>query len=122
MWSPISLDELFDLIGKSEAELSSTEQRLWELIRIPTEKWALSPWGDEGGGFWVVGLLGRHVVWYNDIEDGFNVSGYLARGTIGQYWCNQDALKPVLWNLLRRIETGEIPGAAGPPQPLNDPA
>ena len=28
------------------------------------------------GVFWVVGLIGRTVIWYNDIEEGFNRSAF----------------------------------------------
>ena len=38
--------------------------------------WASHPYGDLGGGFWVVALLGETVVWFNDIEDGFNRSHF----------------------------------------------
>jgi hypothetical protein len=116
MWSPIPLCELLDLIRQSDAATEPVERRLWELVRIPPEKWALPPWADEGGGFWVVGLLGEHVIWYNDIEDGFNISRYSERGTIGDYSCNQGGLQPVLSGLLHQLETGDAPGAFGPPR------
>jgi len=120
MWSPISLDELCALVRQSEAEMNAAERRLWHLVSLPPEKWSLPPWGDEGGGFWVIGLLGRYVIWYNDIEDSFNLSRYRERGTISEYLGNQGGLQPVLWDLLHLIETGEPPGAFGPPRPLGD--
>jgi len=39
-----------------------------------------------------VGIIGRSVIWYNDIEDGFNISKYATYGRIDEYWCNQDEL------------------------------
>jgi hypothetical protein len=120
MWSPLSIDDLHDLIRESELEMSFSERQLWDLVRIVPEKWALPPWGDVGGGFWVVGLIGFHVIWYNDIEGGFNLSLYDRRGAINGYWCNQGSLQPVLWDLLHQIETGEAPGAFGPPRPDGD--
>ncbi len=115
-WQPIPLDELRERIVASEEEMSLAELRLWELVRVVPEKWALPPWGDEGGGFWVVGKIGGQVVWYNDIEEGFNISRYRERGVIGAYWCNQGSLQPVMWNLLHQIETGATPTPLGPPQ------
>jgi len=35
---------------------------LWNTIRVEPQKSKLNPWGDMGGGFWVVGLSGRHVI------------------------------------------------------------
>jgi len=64
--------------------------RLWEFVRVSPTKWQQHPWGDEGGGFWVVGLFGNRALWYNDIELGFNASSYDQFGTISDYVCNQE--------------------------------
>ena len=41
------------------------------------------------------------VIWYNDIEDGFNVSRFEIQGRIpdDEYWCNQDPLRWALAGL-----------------------
>lgn len=94
------------------------QRRLWEAIRISPEKWQQEPYGSEGAGFWVVGILGALVVWYNDIEDGFNYSKYERFGTIEEYWCNQDRLEWILQTLLGYIESGQLVGPrASPPIP-----
>lgn len=116
MWSPILLKDLQDLIRQSEAEMDATERRLWRLVAIPFEKWALPPWGDLGGRFWVVGLIGRQAIWYNDIEGGFNVSQYETVGVISTYWCNQDELHHVIWQLRQQIGSGTQPARFGPPE------
>jgi hypothetical protein len=121
MWSPISLDQLLALIRQSVAEMSPTERRLWDLVRMPPVKWALHPWGDQGGGFWAVGLVGERVVWYNDIEDGFNISRYGPYGAIREYRCDQGGLQPVLRDLLELLGSGEVPGGFGPPRPIDEP-
>lgn len=79
---------------------------LWEAIRIAPQKWQQNPYGDQSGGFWVVGLIGQTVVWYNDIEDGFNRSRFSTFGTIDDYWCNQDELEVTLQYLLSALEQG----------------
>jgi hypothetical protein len=94
------------------------QRRLWELVRITPEKWRQEPYGKEGGGFWAVALLGTNVVWYNDIEDGFNCSRYSSRGTIDEYLCNQDELERAIQALLNLILTGQSAGSFGPPEPL----
>jgi len=70
MWKPIELQELQQLIGDSERAMNVPERRLWEFVRVSPTKWQQHPWGDEGGGFWVVGLFGNRALWYNDIELG----------------------------------------------------
>jgi len=92
MWQPITLNELHIEIRKTEHELKGGPLRLWEHIKIAPEKWKEKYYGTEGGGFWVVALLGKQVVWYNDIEEGFNISNYTNYGEIDDYWCNQDEI------------------------------
>ena len=118
MWLPISVGELEARIQQSFAEMEGPERRLWELLRITPEKWACPPWGDEGGGFWVVGLIGNWVIWFNDIEDGFNISIYAKNGLIGQYLCNQDELDLCMRQLRGKIENDRNWGAFGPPEPI----
>jgi hypothetical protein len=121
MWSPITLEDLIVLIEQSVAVMNPAERRLWHLIRVPPVKWKLHPWGHQGGGFWAVGLVGDRVVWYNDIEDGFNISRYGPYGTIRDYRCDQGGLQPVLRSLLDSLESGEMPGGFGPPRPIEEP-
>lgn len=43
----------------------------------------------------------NRVLWFNDIEEGFNVSRFEEAGLIpdDEYWCNQDELHRALRNL-----------------------
>ncbi len=84
--------------------MSPAELRLWEAIRVKSEKWRQEPYGKAGGGFWVVALIGRTVIWYNDIEDGFNRSSYTKYGKIDDYWCNQDELELTVRYLMNAID------------------
>jgi hypothetical protein len=115
--APISLDEIQSLIRASESLMAVTEQRLWDLARIRPAKWRQDPWGKKIGGFWVVGILGELAIWYNDIEEGFNISHYTTYGTIDEYCCNQDTLHDVISGLSHQIETGIGRGRFGPPEP-----
>lgn len=54
--------------------MSVPQQRLWEAIKVTPVKWHEPTYGIDGGGFWVVAIYGSTVVWYNDIEEGFNAS------------------------------------------------
>jgi len=118
-WEPCSEAELEKLIADSVAAMHAPARSLWDLVRIQPAKWQLHPWGDGGDGFWVVGILGQQVVWYNDIEDGFNVSRYEALGVIAEYWCNKDELHHTMAALLQQVQTGEAPGRFGPPSSDN---
>jgi hypothetical protein len=56
-----------------------------------------------GGGFWVIAVIRDKVLWYNDIEGGFNVSRFDRYGTIpsDEYRSNQDTLTLALRELLQ---------------------
>jgi hypothetical protein len=105
-WKPISRAELQGRIRQGQARMTPAQLRLWEAIRIGPVKWHQHPWGDAGGGFWAVGLIGRTVLWFNDIEDGFNRSGYTTYGTIDDYWCNHDELEVAVQYVLNALEQG----------------
>ena len=56
MWQPIPLLDLYDRINRGDAAMDHPSRRLWNAIRVEPQKWQLHPWGDLGGGFWVVGV------------------------------------------------------------------
>jgi hypothetical protein len=90
-----------DLVACSE-----NVRAIYARTAITPEKWRQSPWGGGGGGFWVVAVSGENVLWYNDIEEGFNVSRFIAHGRIpdDEYWRNQDLLGLALSYLVNEIE------------------
>ena len=105
-WIPISEVDLWDLIIKAEALMSPKLSRLWQAIKITPQKWSEQTYGQVGGGFWVVALVGESAIWYNDIEEGFNRSSYRHVGELDEYVCCQDELDVVLQGVLEFIETG----------------
>ncbi|SFB84748.1 hypothetical protein [Collimonas sp. OK412] len=109
-WEPISEASLWDKINAAETRMNPQQARLWEAIRIAPHKWEEESYGKLGSGFWIVAIIGATVIWYNDIEDGFNRSRYTSFGTIDEYWCNQDELEMALQYVLNFIETGQETG------------
>ena len=104
MWAPISIGDLRNLILKGELELNDEQSNFWDLIKIEPEKWKENEYGTEGGGFWVVAIFGKEVIWYNDIEEGFNISMYKNYGEIEEYSCNQSELNWSVVGLMDRIK------------------
>ena len=100
-WEPISLLELNTEIQKTEIELKGELWIFWQLIKIEPIKWSEPEFGTEGEGFWVVAICGKRVIWYNDIEEGFNISDYKTFGQIAEYYCNQDQLN---WAVTRLFD------------------
>ncbi len=115
-WSPLEESSLWDKLNAAEGRMNPEQARFWEVVRISPQKWKQTPFGEVGGGFWVVAVLGSLVVWYNDIEEGFNYSKYISFGEIAEYWCNQDDLEHALQELLNYVQSGHLSGGrAGPP-------
>jgi hypothetical protein len=108
-WKPIELSELEVVITHDLAACSDAQRQFFEQIRIPPARWRQHPWGDEGGGFWAVAVFRGCVVWYNDIEEGFNVSSFETNGEIprNEYWCQQDCLCVALRSL---VDTSSVSG------------
>jgi hypothetical protein len=118
-WTPISEAEVWDLTIKAWEEMSLPQRRLWEVIKIEPIKWQQAPYGTQGGGFWVVAIYGSTVVWFNDIEHGFNRSTWSNPGVIDEYWCNQDELQWTVQHVLNEWQDGSPSGGrCGPPQPI----
>ena len=114
-WTPISEAAIWDKIIQAELRMNAEQSRLWAVLKITPSKWQQSPWGDAGQGFWVVGLVGEQMIWFNDIEDGFNISRYKVHGVIEEYWCNQDELEWAVQAVLNAIEHGYSFSRSGPP-------
>jgi len=111
-------EDIWDLINKESVSLDKQEGLFFDALRIMPEKWSLPPYGDHNDGFWVVGIIGQMVLWYNHIEDGFNSSRYSKYGIINEYWCNQDSLPMAIRSLKLILETGSHNRKARPPTPI----
>lgn len=98
-WAPLTLKALEDMIVQGLEGMDDAVRVAWEAMRIEPEKWQCSPWGDEGGGFWAVAAKDGYVVWYNDIENGFNISQFTKRGIIDEYLCNETTFEQFLLGL-----------------------
>lgn len=118
-WTPIKEGEIWDLINESYERMSLGQRRIWEVIKVPPHKWIQEPFGNEGGGFWVVAIVGSSVIWYNDIEDGFNRSSYSLLGKINEYYCNHDELEWQIQNVINQMRDGyDSAGYCGAPEPI----
>lgn len=104
MWTPISLAELEEWISRGESKLEGEPLNFWNLIKIAPHKWQETEYGDEGGGFWVVAIFGNRVIFYNDIEDGFNISPYPIYGQISEYACEEDELDWIVERLYNSLK------------------
>ncbi|MGQ8867950.1 hypothetical protein [Myroides sp. TSA_177.3] len=92
-WQPITLEELHLEIQKGENKMTAEQLLFWKEIRIVPEKWVEHTLGKEGGSFWVIAQYNHKVLYYNDIEEGFNCSTFVQKGIIDYYGAAQDELQ-----------------------------
>lgn len=114
-WHAISKARVQTLVDEAYNRMSVEQKVIWKLVQVPLHKWQQSPWGELGDGFWVVGIIGSTVLWYNDIEHGFNLSSYIEWGTIGEYCCDQYNLEFAVQLLLSEIKSESPSGGFEPP-------
>ncbi len=118
-WKPLSEAALWEDLNNAYDRMTPKQQKVWECIRIDPVKWAEPTYGIVGGGFWVVAIIGNSIIWYNDIEDGYNQSTYKKHGVINEYWCNQDELEFAVQNIINMLNDGyDSGGRCGPPQSI----
>lgn len=107
-------EALWELINSGGERMTQAQRGMWEAIRVSPALWALPGYGP----FWVVGLIGARVVYYNHIEDGFNASGWSTFGTIDHYQSLQGTLDEAIQRQLDIIAMGCDAGPwSGPPVP-----
>jgi hypothetical protein len=101
MWIPVSKETIEKNIEWCNDILSLKPgcSKFWDYIKIQPEKWAEKTMGELGGGFWVVGIIGKSVIYYNDIEEGFNLSSFTNYGEIDNYYPNQMELYEMIESL-----------------------
>lgn len=106
--APVDQEELRSIVERDLARCSAELRAFFARIAIPPVRWRLSPEGDYPGGFWAVARYEDQVLWYNDIEEGFNVSRFVTAGKIpkDEYSGNQGDLCLALSGLLRRYRRG----------------
>ena len=60
---------------------------------LPNYQGGDSTWSED---FWVVGIFENNCVWYNHIEEGFNISSFAESGVISEPGYEQYELNEIL--------------------------
>jgi len=102
-WCPITAEELQSLIDEQLRECTDAEREIFERYRVLLRPTPLERFGKPDSVF-VVARRGNEVMYYEDIEEGFNLSPLTADGRIAQRWCNQDELTHALFRWQNRPE------------------
>lgn len=107
--------QIWDVVNQAWPDMSPTEKHFWELIRINPERWTAEPYRYRPRMAWVVAIMGRHVIWYNEcwlgdeldgMDTGFACARYAVRGQIGPtFSLGADSLKNAVRVMLNQVHS-----------------
>jgi hypothetical protein len=91
-WQPITASELSELVSRQLTECEPGLRKVFEQYRVEPYR---APFASEGAleSAFVVAKRGNDVLYFEDVEEGFNTSPLSKDGRILEHWCNQDELK-----------------------------
>ncbi|HEX7286922.1 MAG TPA: hypothetical protein VF532_12115 [Candidatus Angelobacter sp.] len=113
-WRPANIEDVKAIVAEDLRDCDPEQIATWNRYAVEPFLAPLERYGNMESVV-VVARRGNDVIYWEDIEDGFNVSPISADGRILEHCCNQDELKHALnaW-----IEGRCVPGKFGPATPL----
>ncbi|QIL90512.1 hypothetical protein GNX18_12655 [Microbulbifer sp. SH-1] len=102
-WQPITEAELEKVIELQCSDLDQGDLEYFESIRVPLTYIKIERWGNSELVF-MVAKSGSSVVYYEDIEEGFEISGLNEEGVVIGSSKNQFTLEHVV-NQLRATDS-----------------
>ncbi|MNK34218.1 hypothetical protein D3C87_527220 [compost metagenome] len=98
-WTPISHDELEELVSAQLTECSTEHAQQFARLRVPFRTASVMRDGASELVF-IVAQLEQMAIYYEDVEDGFNVSEVAPDGSIAtpgfEQWTIADAIQHLL--------------------------
>jgi hypothetical protein len=91
-WKPITPERLVEIIEADLGECDEALRSLFSKCRVEPYQAPIDRYGREEVVY-VVARKANEVMYYEDVEDGFNISQTSKDGKILEHWCNQDPLK-----------------------------
>jgi hypothetical protein len=115
-WQPATVEEVNEIIARDLKECDAQQLATFDKYRIEPFFAPIVRYGQTESVV-VVARNGDQVIYYEDLDDGFNVSPMSADGRVVEHWCNQDELRFALnaW-----IEGRGLPGRFGPAVPVSE--
>ena len=100
IYHPISLDNLLEIIAWDESKMESDIETFWNLLRIVPERWNINEDDQEGVRFWVIGIIWNKSIYYDDIEEWFNISEYSLYWVLNIVNAEQDELQMAIYKII----------------------
>jgi len=94
-WQPATIQEVEKIIEEDAISFDEEQAKAWGKYKVVPYRASISR-HDEIESVVVVARKDDHVIYWEDIEEGFNTSPIDSAGTILEHWCNQDCLSVAL--------------------------
>lgn len=101
-WTPITLEDFSNLFEKEMKSLDGTLARLLDYISVPVTSERIQRY-NQIENVWVMAESGDLVLFYDDVEEGFEIGRKEKDGLITCKYANQWTLEMALNNLRRQI-------------------
>ena len=115
-WQPATIEEVNQIVVRDLKDCDAEQLAAFDKYRVAPFSAPIMRYGQTERVV-VVARNGDQVIYYEDVEDGFNVSPISPDGRVLEHWCNQDGLRFALnaW-----IEGRGFPGRFGPAVALDE--
>ena len=90
-WKPATIEEVNQIVVRDLNQCDAEQLAVFEKYRVAPFSAPIERYGDAGSVV-VVARNGDQVIYYEDVEEGFNVSPISPGGRVLEHWCNQDEL------------------------------
>ena len=114
-WKPTTKEELQIILDEDLKECTVDQHELYLKCKVSLHKVPIMRNGKLDEVF-VVAQKGDDVMYYEDIEEGFNTSPLTDDGKIKEHWCNDDKLG---WALQRWLSPDDCRPNLGPAEPIS---
>ncbi len=98
-WKPINKEELILIISEQLSDCTSIQKSIFIKYSVPIKQYDIKR-NNKNEQVFVVAIKDNEVLYYEDVEEGFNFSHLSDDGTIKEHWCDQNELNIALLHWL----------------------
>jgi hypothetical protein len=112
-WNPATIDEVKDILRSELKKCSAEQVAVFQQYSVEPFLASIVRYGRQESVV-VVARKSNEVIYWEDVEEGFNNSALGPTGRVLEHWCNQDDLGVALSRLIqpRELRTGNWGPAA----------
>jgi hypothetical protein len=91
-WRPATIEEVREIVARDLKDCDVEQLAAFDKYRVEPFSAPIVRY-EQTESVIVVARNGDQVIYYEDVEDGFNLSPISPDGRVLEHWCNQDELR-----------------------------